>query len=323
MKKTINMLGQTTIFDIIVESPINKSKPRSLEICSLKEFERQYNRYIPSNYKELYSLIELLGDLVRQAYASVGIEIFDFEVHHCPIHDGWDLHDCEICWNLKKYDEADETMIVGCTIRLFRGYSVTYWHSGHEIKLRASAHTVKRKGEGSSSYLVSDKNVFCEHLSDIVERSAELFDYVSGKVTSPKKNSLSKKSTAKISPIQKFIKEYDGYKIEDACSVASDDFKSYCRKLKSALVKEAKLVGFDSVTLKPNHYDMHGFFNKGDKYVYWSFSVERGDMPTYLNKTDAMHGFLYRTATSDKDYRGGSNHFTDLRHLCVRAYELI
>lgn len=133
----------------------------------------------------------------------------------------------------------------------------------------------------------------------------------------------SKKTSEKLSPIQKFIKEYNGYKIEDCCTVTGEDFKSYCRKLKSALRKEAKLMGFDDVTLKPGHYDMFGFFNKGGKYVYWSFSVMRGDMPTYLDKKGCMEGFLYRTAKSDKDYTGGRNNFTDLAHLVSEAYSLV
>ena len=82
------------------------------------------------------------------------------------------------------------------------------------------------------------------------------------------------------------------------------------------------MVGFDDVTLKPNHYDMSGFFKKDDKYVYWSFSAERYGTPTSLKKS-GVNGFLYRTAESDKDFRGGNNHFTDLSKLCVEAYSLI
>ena len=132
-----------------------------------------------------------------------------------------------------------------------------------------------------------------------------------------------KQKKEQLSPVQKFIKEYNGYRIEDCCTVTGDDFKSYCRKLKSALNKEAKLMGFDSVTLHPGHYDMYGFFKKDDKYVYWSFSVVRDDMPTFLDKSDYFHGFLYRTAKSDKDFTGGNNHYTDLANLVSEAYSLI
>ena len=49
----------------------------------------------------------------------------------------------------------------------------------------------------------------------------------------------------------------------------------------------------------------------------------RGDQPTFLDKTDAFNGFLYRTAKNNKDFRGGNNHFTDLKHLCSEAMLLI
>ena len=137
-----------------------------------------------------------------------------------------------------------------------------------------------------------------------------------------KKASRASKKEQK-SPISEFIKKNNGIVIEDWCSVTSDDFKSFCRKLKNALKKEALLVGFDDLTLQPNHYDMSGFFRKGDKYIYWSFSVMRGDQPTFLDKTDAFNGFLYRTAKNNKDFRGGNNHFTDLKHLCSEAMLLI
>lgn len=139
----------------------------------------------------------------------------------------------------------------------------------------------------------------------------------------PVKKACSKKKES-LSPIHKFIKEYDGYTIEDACTVASEDFKSYCKKLRSALSKEAKLHGME-VTLKPNHYDMSGFFKKGDKFAYWSFYVMRGDMPTYLNDEDkyGCEKFLYRTAKSEKDFTGGRNNYCTLSELVDNVDRLI
>ena len=132
-----------------------------------------------------------------------------------------------------------------------------------------------------------------------------------------------KKAKAKLSPIQKFIKENEGRVIEDNLSVASDDFKSFCRSLKNALNKEAKSLGFDYVTLKPNHYDMSGFFKKGDLYAYWSFCVSRYDTPTTLKSKSCGSGFLYRTAKSETDFTGGNNNFTDLEHLCGEVLTLL
>lgn len=126
----------------------------------------------------------------------------------------------------------------------------------------------------------------------------------------------------KLSPIESFIKENNGIVIEDCITVTGKDFKDFCRRLKAALKKEAKPLGMD-VTLRPNHYDMSGYFSRDGKYVYWSFSVMRGDMPTYLDKSDCCSGVLYRTAKSEKDSIGGPNNFTDLAHLVDSVYGLI
>ena len=143
----------------------------------------------------------------------------------------------------------------------------------------------------------------------------------------PAKRTAKKAAKPKLSPLEKFYKENNGRVIEDDGSFASEDFKSYCRVLRNALRKEAKAKGFDDVTLKPNHYDMSGFFKKScgtkTRYVYWSFNVSRYETPTYLDKSDCRSGFLYRTAEHERDFKGGYNHFCDLMSLCDNALELI
>jgi hypothetical protein len=192
---------------------------------------------------------------------------------------------------------------------------------GDELTFSASAHTTKRVNRGQA--LANDKSVFCKQLSDITKASLEMLD----SLNAPDKPAK-KRVKEKLSPVQKFYNDYNGVVIEDCISVTGDDFKSFCRKLKNALKKEAVEKGyFDDITVRPNHYDMSGYmvkhFEDGDRYVYWSFSVVRGDMPTYLDKTNSTCGFLYRTAKDSKDYTGGHNHFTDLKHLLSEAYELM
>lgn len=165
-------------------------------------------------------------------------------------------------------------------------------------------------------------------LFELLIPAAELNDSKGGQLKTPtsgktKREVAGDDQRKSLSPMQKFIKQNDGIVIEDDITVTSKSFKSFCTKLRNALKKEAQLLGFDSVSLTPGHYDMHGFFNKGDRYVYWSFSVERYDNPTDLKRNDYMHGVLYRTAKSEKDSRGGYNNYTTLERLCSDAYSLI
>lgn len=72
------------------------------------------------------------------------------------------------------------------------------------------------------------------------------------------------------------------------------------------------------VEISIGHFYISGFVNKvgTDKYVY--FSVE--------DLRDMDNGFgdvLFRSAESNKDYRGGSNHFCNLYELDVKIKELL
>ncbi len=131
----------------------------------------------------------------------------------------------------------------------------------------------------------------------------------------------------KINPVKKsklaaFIEKNNGRVIEDAITVQSEDFKSYCKALRTALRADAKEKGWDNVSLKPGHYDMYGFFEKNGQYIYWSFTIRR-QLNTYLDKPNSMQGFLYRTAENERDFRGGINHYTDLEHLSADAMKLL
>ena len=73
-----------------------------------------------------------------------------------------------------------------------------------------------------------------------------------------------------------------------------------------------------NVEVSVGHFYISGFVNKvgTDKYVY--FSVE--------DLRDSDNGFgdvLFRSAESNKDYRGGSNHFCNLYELDVKIKELL
>jgi hypothetical protein len=143
-------------------------------------------------------------------------------------------------------------------------------------------------------------------------------------ISSPRKAVRQKQS-----PLEKFIKEFDGIIIDDSSNEASvnakksESFIKFCRALKSALNKEAKQKGFSAVSLYPGHYDLYGFFKYGEKFVYYSFNVQRYGCPTTFDRTDALGGFLYRTASSEKDFKGGNNHFCRLSELVDNALLLV
>lgn len=150
-----------------------------------------------------------------------------------------------------------------------------------------------------------------------------IFDFVD--TEGLRKNTGKKeKEKQKLSPIEMFIKDFDGIVIDDVSNEASvnakksESFMLFYKKLSLALKKEAREKGFDKATLTFSHYDISGFLKKGECYVYFSFSVKRYGEPTSL----LNEKFLYRSAESERDFTGGINNYCHLKDLCDNARNL-
>ena len=111
--------------------------------------------------------------------------------------------------------------------------------------------------------------------------------------------------------MEKFIKKYNHKGILDAGCVVSEEFKTFCKDFKKAMVKvlpeDTKIV-----KMSVGHYDLSGFIQKGNNYYYFSYNVPRGEMPLNFNDRSAFFGVLFRTAKNTRDYTGGRNNFTSV-----------
>lgn len=112
--------------------------------------------------------------------------------------------------------------------------------------------------------------------------------------------------------MKKLYQKYQGREIEDAGSCVSDDFYRLANQIKRAFTNAAKENGIELVKFAKGHYYIFGFFKKDEKYVYFSWNAPRWSSRINFNATDAMSGFMLRTAKHDKDYTGGFNNFTNL-----------
>lgn len=115
--------------------------------------------------------------------------------------------------------------------------------------------------------------------------------------------------------LKAFKKKYQDTFIEDWGAYMSDQAKQFVKDFNSALKNELKAKGDYVVKIKPGHYYMSGFIQKGDKYVYLSYRIPRGMRNIHLENMSCFQGFLVRTAKNDKDFTGGSNNFTNIDYL--------
>ena len=98
--------------------------------------------------------------------------------------------------------------------------------------------------------------------------------------------------------MQEFVKKWNGVSVEDDGCFMSGEAKQFDAE----------------ITIKPGHYDLHGFVSENGHTVYVSYNIPRYGLP--VNCSDCgVNGILYRTARDTKDFTGGPNHFCGFREL--------
>lgn len=108
-----------------------------------------------------------------------------------------------------------------------------------------------------------------------------------------------------------------------------DDFAVFARLFKKEIEAQLKNRDAELVNFSKGHYDLSGFIRGGpglfryqsdspdhtwretpiSEYVYFSIS----DVRHFPN--DWYSNILIRTAKDDRDYTGGPNHYTSLKHF--------
>jgi hypothetical protein len=116
-----------------------------------------------------------------------------------------------------------------------------------------------------------------------------------------------------------FIKKWHGKTLQDDGITVSKEYHSFQVAFINAMRKIARNNGADIVNISYGHYDMSGFFKKGDKYVFFNYDNScnaRGRTYCCLKANDtccsnygASQPLLIRTAKHEKDYTGGTNCF--------------
>ena len=81
-------------------------------------------------------------------------------------------------------------------------------------------------------------------------------------------------------------------------------FKAFARLFKKLIKNEIAKQGCELLTFNRGHFYVSGFFKKKEQIYYFSVSDVRDNWGTPK--------MLYRTATSTKDFTGGSNQYVNI-----------
>ena len=115
-----------------------------------------------------------------------------------------------------------------------------------------------------------------------------------------------------------FYRKWHGKPLEDWGGYRSDEYKGFERAFKRILKKMAEDMGATLVWFTPMHYDESAMFERNGKFVYLSHSND-----LYNRSTPVLRRILIRTAEHAKDFRGGSNNYSDWANLANNIDKLL
>lgn len=124
--------------------------------------------------------------------------------------------------------------------------------------------------------------------------------------------------------MQKLYEKYQGRLLEDAGSYNSRDFINFANYVKRRMKAAAEEKGITLIRFTTGHYDFSGCFQSETtgKYAYFSYSLYRRE-PIDFDIRNCFGGFLLRKAEGPKDFKGGQNHFTNLKGFLPLLEELV
>ena len=109
---------------------------------------------------------------------------------------------------------------------------------------------------------------------------------------------------AKLQDLQKYL----DYEFSTGC-YTGEDYRSFERKYINYLKTLCKENGWELARASKNHYNFTACFSFEGKYAYFSIS----DVRFWQNEW--YYHILYRSMAHEKDYRGGTNRYTELPNL--------
>lgn len=93
---------------------------------------------------------------------------------------------------------------------------------------------------------------------------------------------------------------------ESSCQ-CTPEFNNFFKTFKKEFTKELENANATNIVFSKGHFYISGFFTIGNSIYYFSMSDVRGSEFQKYN-----HNLMYRTASSYKDYTGGSNQWVKI-----------
>ena len=118
--------------------------------------------------------------------------------------------------------------------------------------------------------------------------------------------------------VDKFLNKWYGKEIEDWGGETSPEYRNFQTNYRSVIKDLCKDIGMELYTFNKNHYDFSAVLksNSTNRFYYMSIS----DVRSWKNEW--ANNILYRTMEHEKDWTGGSNHYSTLNDLAENLLNL-
>lgn len=118
--------------------------------------------------------------------------------------------------------------------------------------------------------------------------------------------------------VEKFLDKWYDKEIEDWCGETSPEYRNFQMNYRSVLKDISKNIGMELYSFNKNHYDFSAVLRSNVTNQYYYISIS--DVRTWKNEwADKV---LYRTMEHEKDWTGGSNHYSTLEKLAINLLNL-
>lgn len=121
-----------------------------------------------------------------------------------------------------------------------------------------------------------------------------------------------------INKVNSFIKKWYGKEIENYFGETSPEYKQFQKEYKSLFKNIASDIEMNLYSFNPNHYEFSAVMQSNTTKSFYYISIS--DVRFWDNEW--ANNILYRTMEHDKDWHGGSNHYTNLQELANNLEKL-
>lgn len=118
--------------------------------------------------------------------------------------------------------------------------------------------------------------------------------------------------------IEKFLEKWYNKQIEDWGGEVSPEYKNFQTNYRSVIKDFCKDIEMELYSFSKNHYEFSAVLksNNTNQFYYISISDVR------YWKNEWANNILYRTMNNEKDWSGGSNHYSTLEELAEKLLNL-